>query len=132
MKDLGHLRPPRADQPVILVVDDEVVVIDIARLVLEAAGFVVLTACDGEQALQRSREFPGTIDVLVSDVVMPKLDGLALSSQILRERPMIQVLLMSGQVDRPIEGLAFLPKPFHLEVLKQRVWQLLARADAAH
>jgi DNA-binding response OmpR family regulator len=132
MGDVEHLQVPASpDQRVILVVDDESVVVNIARITLEAAGFLVLTACDGEQALQVSREFPGPIHALVSDIIMPKLDGVALSEQLLCERPKIKVLLMSGQVEQPVEGRPFMAKPFQLEELKQRVRQLLARADAA-
>ena len=72
------------------------------------------TAEDGEQALDLSRGFHGTIHVLVSDIEMPKLDGLALREQILRERPPVKVLLMSGSAGEPFEDVAFLPKPFQL------------------
>lgn len=53
----------------------------------------MLTASDGEEALRISRKFVRTIDILVSDIVMPKLDGLALCKQVLRERPTMKVLL---------------------------------------
>ena len=49
----------------------------------------MLTAGDGEQALNLSRAFHGTIHVLVSDMVMPKLDGMALREEVLRERPTV-------------------------------------------
>jgi len=111
----------------VLVADDEEFICQLARVALEAAGFLVLTAKDGEEALKLSRSFPGIIHVLVSDIVMPKVNGLALREQILRERPRIQVLLMSGQTEQRIEDAAFLPKPFKLEDLKQRVRQLLGR-----
>jgi DNA-binding NtrC family response regulator len=122
----------------VLVVDDEEMICQLARMTLEAAGFFVLAAGNGEQALMLSRRFPGTIHVLVSDIVMPRMSGLALRQQILRERPAIQVLLMSGQMDHPLEGAAFLPKPFRVEDLIERVRQLLRppptpgpRGDAA-
>lgn len=88
----------------------------------------MLTAGDGEQALILSREFRGTIHVLVSDIVMPKLDGMALREQMLRERPTVRVLLMSGSADRPLEGVAFLPKPFAGGELEQRVQELAESA----
>ena len=55
----------------------------------------MLTAEDGEQALQVSRKFPTTIHLLLSDVLMPKLGGMTLREQTLRERPAIKVLLLS-------------------------------------
>jgi DNA-binding NtrC family response regulator len=125
MEDPNHLRPSQPDQPVILVADDETIVCNVVRIGLEAAGFFVLTASDGEQALLLSRKFPGAIHGLVSDVKMPNLDGLALREQILRERPGIKVLLMSGQVDAPVAGVPFLPKPFKLDEMKLRVRQLV-------
>jgi two-component system, cell cycle sensor histidine kinase and response regulator CckA len=123
-----RLRPAQPDQPVILVADDEVTIRNIARLTLEEAGYFVLTAGDGEQALDLSRGFHGTIHVLVSDMVMPNLDGMALREQILRERPTVKVLLMSGSADRPLRGVAFLPKPFETVELEQRVQELVELA----
>jgi len=114
------------DQPVVLVADDEEFIRQLIQATLEAAGYCVLTANDGEQALKLSRSFSGSIHVLVSDIVMPKMDGFALREQILRDRPAIRVLLMSGQTDQRLQGVAFLPKPFQLDDLKERVRQLLA------
>jgi CheY-like chemotaxis protein len=68
---------------------------------------------------------PGTIHALVTDIVMPNLDGLGLCDQVLRERPSIKVLLMSASGD-PVDGIPFLQEPFRLEELKQKVRQQLA------
>ena len=57
------------------------------RVALEDEGYFVLAAGDGEQALSMSRQFPGTIHALLSDVKMPNLDGLELRKTILTERP---------------------------------------------
>ena len=117
------------EEPVILVVEDEAFVRDLVRYILETAGYAVLTAADGEQALQVSRTFPTTIHLLVSDVLMPKLGGMELCEQILRERPALKVLLMSGTVvELPREGVAFLRKPFRAEILKDHVRRLLPAA----
>jgi two-component system, cell cycle sensor histidine kinase and response regulator CckA len=129
-EDSPSLRPGRADQPVVLVVDDEAMIRDMARLTLEEAGYFVLTAEDGEQALEISRSFSGTIHVLVVDVIMPKLDGVVVREQILRERPRVKVLLLSGQVDPLVEGVAFLPKPFLAEQLRNGVRRLLVPKKA--
>jgi DNA-binding NtrC family response regulator len=112
-------------QPVVLVAEDNAIVCKCVRIALEATGMFVLTASDGRQALELSRKFPDTIHALVSDLVMPHLDGLGLRKQILRERPAIKVLLMSG-AGGPVEGVPFLRKPFQLEELKQKVRQVLA------
>jgi len=84
----------------------------------------VLAASDGNEALELSRKFPGTIHALVSDIVMPHLDGLGLYEQIRRERPAIQVLLMSGTAGST-DGVPFIRKPFRLEEFKQKVLQLV-------
>ena len=117
------------EEPVILVAEDEAFVRDLIRYVLETAGYAVLTAADGEQALQVSRTFPTTIHLLVSDVLMPKLGGMELCDQILRERPALKVLLMSGTVvDQRREGVEFLRKPFRAEILRDHVRHLLPAA----
>ena len=113
------------EKPVILVVDDEAPIRDFICYILETAGYVVLTAADGEQALQVSRAFPTPIHLLLSDVDMPRLDGMSLREQILRERPAMKVLLLSGRVEEPPEGVEFLRKPCQAEVLRHHVRRLL-------
>ena len=129
MEDPEHLRPARPDQTVILLVDDEVMIRNVARISLEADGYFILTAHDGEEALHISREFPGTIHAVLSDVNMPKMDGLELREWILKERPGIPILLMTGYADAALPaGAAFLAKPFDPVTLKDRVRELLGSA----
>jgi CheY-like chemotaxis protein len=128
LKNPEHLLPVNPERSVVLVVDDEVLVVNIARIALEGEGYFVLAARDGEEALELSRKFPGIIHAMLSDVNMPKMDGLQLRQQILIERPQIKALLMSGQVDPPDDNCPFLRKPFHISVLKERMRQLLASA----
>jgi DNA-binding NtrC family response regulator len=116
--------------PHILVADDEPVVRDFIRHTLEAAGYIVLTAANGEEALQVSRAFPTTIHLLVADVLMPKLGGVALRERILLERPAIKVLLVSGAVNQPLQGMEFLQKPFQADTLIHHVRRLLLDAQA--
>jgi DNA-binding response OmpR family regulator len=113
------------EKPVILVVDDEDPVRDFIRYILETAGYAVLTAADGERALQMSRTFPTTIHLLLTDVLMPRLDGMALREQILRERPGVKVLMLSGTAEPP-DGVEFVRKPFQAEILTQKVRSLLS------
>ena len=118
-------RPPVTEKPVILVADDDAPVLDLIRNILETAGYAVLTAVDGEQALQVSRTFPTTIHLLLSDVLTPKLGGMALREQILRERPAMKVLLLSGTPEQLPEGMDFVLKPFQAEILRDHVRRLL-------
>src|SRR4051794_20981092 len=80
-------RPSNPDQKVILIAEDDVVVRSIAQIVLQAAGYFVLSASDGADALNVSRQYQGTIHALLSDVQMPNIDGLQLRELILFERP---------------------------------------------
>ena len=130
MQDPANLRPSQPDQTVILIAEDEVMIRNVARIVLEKEGYFILTAHDGDEALHISRKFPGVIHALLSDVTMPKMDGMQLREQILKERPGIPVLLMSGQMDAaPPNGVPFLAKPFGPAILMDRVRELLASAQ---
>ncbi len=132
MQNPENLRPSEPDRTVILIAEDEVVVRNVAEIVLEDEGYFVLSANDGEQALVISRQYPGKIHLLVSDIKMPHLDGLQLRERILEERPGIKILLMSGYVEPPIADCPFLKKPFVPAVFKERVHQLLASAATAN
>ena len=119
---LPALKP---DQKVILIAEDDSIVRSIAQIVLEAAGYFVLTANDGADALNISRQYPGTIHVLLSDVQMPNIDGLQLREQILFERPETRVLLMTAQLESSAENIPIVRKPFSPGVLVERIRQLL-------
>ena len=131
MQASEHLLPGQPNRTVVLIAEDEVMVMNLARIVLEAEGYVVLTAGDGEQALHLSRQYPGTIHALLSDVKMPRLNGLELRKQLLVERPGMRVLLMSGHLQVPSENIPFLRKPFGRTVLKERMHDLLASTATA-
>ena len=115
----------RPDQYVALIADDEATIRNTLRLALESVGFFVLTASDGKEALRILRKFARTIDILVSDIVMPKVDGVALYKQVRRERPTMKVLLISAYVNAPLDGVPFLRKPFHLDTFRKRVREIL-------
>jgi CheY-like chemotaxis protein len=119
-----QLLPSRANQTVILLVEDETLIRNTARMVLEREGYSILTAADGEEALLLSRSFPGKIHLLLSDVTMPRMDGLQLREKLLEERPATKALLMSAQVEKPLKQ-GFLRKPFTLDVLRKRVREML-------
>jgi two-component system cell cycle sensor histidine kinase/response regulator CckA len=128
VQDPKHLLSSQPGRTVVLIAEDDVMVRNLARVALEDEGYFVLAAGDGEQALFLSRQFPGTIHALLSDVKMPNLDGLELRKTILAERPGIKVLLMSGYTGSPVENISVLSKPFVAGVLTQRMRELLAPA----
>jgi two-component system, cell cycle sensor histidine kinase and response regulator CckA len=113
---------------VILLVEDEVVVRNLVRMVLERDGYSVLEAEDGERGLQLSRSFKGPIDLVLSDVRMPHLEGTEMVGVIARERPGIKVLLMSGRTSGAIPremGASFMHKPFLPIQLSGKIRELL-------
>ena len=127
-----NLLPLRSQQRVVIVAEDDVTIQNIARIVLERDGFFVLTASDGQEALTISDQFPGRIDALLTDVNMPRLDGLQLTQRILVSRPNIKVLIMSGQIEDPLlSGVSFLRKPFGPPVLRDRVRELFSAPSPA-
>jgi DNA-binding response OmpR family regulator len=127
---LPDLRTLGAHQPVILVADDEALIRNLVTLLLQHEGYFVLSAADGHEGLELSRKYPGRIDLLITDVQMPRLNGADLCAHLLEERPGIKVLMMSGADMSEIVSqnihLPFLPKPFDGQTLKARVRAILA------
>jgi len=119
---------------VILCAEDDVWVQHIIWKLLKADGFTVLTAGDGETALAASRDYPGSIDLLLSDVAMPRIGGLELCRSIAAERPGIKVLMMSGYLEERDRvstiGLPFLQKPFTPTALRNSIETLLGPIPA--
>jgi two-component system cell cycle sensor histidine kinase/response regulator CckA len=116
------------DGRTILVVDDSSVVRKVTRNMLEQVGYRVVLASDGYAALKALQEFPGSIHLLLTDVVMPGMNGSELAQQVLAVRPDIRVLFMSGVVS-PADlapGRPFLPKPYGQVDLLRKVEEVLA------
>jgi len=116
----------------ILVVEDADVVRTLVRRMLEQRGYTVLEAHDGQHALEVSERHPEPIQLLLVDVVMPKMSGLSLADRIRELRPEIRVLYMSGYTAGAIgdegmvpEGTAFIDKPFTSDSLARNVREAL-------
>ena len=120
---------------VILVAEDDVHLQFLAWKLLKVAGFTVLKADNGEVALELSRNHPGIIDLLLSDVSMPRMSGLELCRIIAAERPGIKLLMMSSDLrnreQASMNGLPFLQKPFSSETLKDSIETLLGPAPSS-
>jgi two-component system cell cycle sensor histidine kinase/response regulator CckA len=100
-------------------------------LVLEQDGISVLTAGSGADAIELSRSHHGEIDLLVSDVRMPQMDGCTLANQLQAENPDLPVLLISGYCENDVaehSRFPLLPKPFSVTSLLQIVHGLLRQA----
>jgi len=127
---------PRGRETLLLVEDSEALR-QVTCETLEQYGYTVLPASEGEQALVIAREQKGAIDLLLTDVVMPKLGGADLARQLLALRPGIRVLYMSGYTDGTIShhgvlgaGTMLLTKPFTLDQLARAVREALDRPPA--
>ena len=123
--------PHDPDQFTVLIVDDEPEVLNLLGRVLRAEGCRVLAAHDGGEGLEVSREYPGVIDAAITDLSMPKIDGLELRERISVERPGIKVLLMSGYVFSVPDGTPLIRKPLDLVAVHQHIRALLGSARHA-
>src|SRR5213596_3193080 len=126
--------PARGAETVLVVEDDERVRA-LARKVLEQAGYRVLVAAGGKEALAAAEGHDGPIDVLMTDVVMPEMSGRTLTRRLAQRHPGLKVLYMSGYSDEDIAqhgvfeaGIPFLKKPFTPSLLTQKLREVLDRS----
>jgi CheY-like chemotaxis protein len=131
------VRPACGAGVTVLLVEDEGEVRKVIRLALEEGGYRVLEAADGEEALRRLAEDPGRLSLLVSDVVMPGMNGLALVEAARKARPGLPALLMSGYSEEVIRrkgalpgGVSLLEKPAPPEAILRAVADTIAGAAA--
>ena len=120
---------------VILVADDERVIRHIVSLTLTHAGYRVLVAADGAEALNISRAYDGTIQLLLMDMEMPNLDSGTLAEIIAKERPGIRIIAMTGNSSGtvPPKLMPFLLlKPFLPDALLKRIRRELERDLPPH
>jgi len=123
-----------AGSETILLVEDEPLVRSMTREILEISGYRVLEADGGEAALRLCDDFAGNIDLMLTDVVMPKMSGRELADRVSSSRPGMRVLYASGYTDEVIAhhgvlepGTEFIHKPFTPETLSLKVRQVLDR-----
>lgn len=116
---------------IILVVDDDEAVRSVARVVLERDGYTVLEAEDGAQALLMCEAFGSAPDLILTDIMMPEVDGGQLIDELSQGGKSPRVLLMSGYADETVlESIGklntpFLQKPFTIEELSRTVREVL-------
>ena len=110
----------------VLLVEDEEMIRELARGALARCGHTVETARDGEEALALASEQNGALDLLITDVVVPKLDGPELAAKLATTHPGLRVLFISGYVDRELPAeIEFLEKPFTMQKLIHKVGEVL-------
>jgi len=124
-------------QETVLLVEDEDGVRNFVRAMLEKQGYTVLVAADTEEALSLGANSPDRIDLLLTDVIMPRMNGPELAERISKLRPGLIVLFMSGYTDRTIrlhdqfgDGANFIQKPFTTNSLAQKVRELLSKSGS--
>lgn len=122
-----------ADSPepiTILVVDDEPLMQRFLCHALSVDGYSLLKGHSARHALELCRQHLGSIDLLVTDICMPGMDGLELAAQARTLRPHMRILFVSGSFpvtkSVPVEFGGFLPKPFSPDILRHKVRELLA------
>ena len=120
----------------ILLVDDEEMIVEVGRAMLEELGYQVITAQDGQAAIETLQRMEGKIDLVVLDMIMPKMDGGATFDRIRELWPMMRVVLSSGYaingqateiMNRGCNG--FIQKPFNLSELSQKIRTVLERDE---
>ncbi len=117
----------------ILLVEDEECVRTVTREVLESEGYRVLEAADAKDGITIGENFRDDIDLLLSDVVMPGMNGRDMARKLIEVKPELRVIFMSGYTDNPVLREAFadtrtvyLQKPFTVQTLRTRIKQVLS------
>jgi PAS domain S-box-containing protein len=120
----------------ILLVEDEPSILRMTRMMLERKGYTVLSAASPAEALEKADNHSGTIDLLMTDVVMPEMNGRDLAEQITALYPGIKLLFMSGYTANVIahqgvldDGVAFIQKPFSMGDMAEKVRTVLDTAS---
>jgi len=126
-----HVTMKRGHETVLLVEDEEMVR-KLASELLRESGYVVLSASGGEEALDFGKKHNDRIDLLITDVVMPKISGKEVAEQLKQIHPETKVLFMSGYTDEAIvhhgivdSNIAFIQKPFSERALAHKVREVL-------
>lgn len=124
--------PIQGGTETVLLVEDDEVVRTMVRVVLEDAGYDVIEAIDGEEALERFQDNRERVQIVITDVVMPKKSGKEVYDAIKAVRPGVKALFMSGHETAVVErrgiiesGMPYLPKPLSPEGLLCKVRSIL-------
>ncbi len=132
-------RPPADGSETVLLVEDEEMVRTLVRQVLTWYGYNVIDAHNGEEALKVASGYAGTIDLMLTDIVMPGMSALDLVERLSSLRPTTKVLYMSGYTDHAVvrnnllsANRAFLQKPFAPDRLAHKIREVLSQNDGGH
>ncbi|MEN8136413.1 MAG: response regulator [Thermodesulfobacteriota bacterium] len=128
--------PQKNKDRTVLVVDDEVLVLEIVEAFIEQLGHKVLLATSGHEALEVAKAYDGKVDLLLTDVIMPNMNGLELADIVVTNNPDIKVLFMSGCLQPAIHSRntprfqnGFVKKPFSSKTLINHIKKALNEMD---
>ena len=132
MQKEGPAKPAKRGHETILLVEDEPAILKMTTKILERQGYTVLAASTPSEAIRRTEAHPGEIHLLLTDVVMPEMNGRDLAKNLLSFYPNLKRLFMSGYTANVIachgvldEGVNFLQKPFAMQDLAAKVREAL-------
>src|SRR5260370_2014492 len=130
MKSLPVLRPTVAAVETILLVEDEHGLRELMKELLGAEGYTVIESDNGASAIETAKMYSGTIHLLLTDMIMPRMHGRNLTMQLRQQRPGLKVLYITGHHDPgTLEGARVLEKPFLPEALLREVRHVLSTPD---
>jgi CheY-like chemotaxis protein len=128
----NSIQQDRETAETVLVVEDDQPILDLMTMILEESGYVVLQATNGRDALKMAEPTEQPIDLLVSDMLMPGMNGYDLYENLVRQRPDLKAVFVSGYTEMTIvsqnndsSNIAFLGKPFTWQQLLQKVQHML-------
>jgi two-component system, cell cycle sensor histidine kinase and response regulator CckA len=130
--DRATAKPVAGGSETILLVEDEPAILDMATMMLKRLGYIVIAAKTPGEAIRLAHEHSGPIDLLLTDVVMPEMNGRDLAKNLLTIYPDIRRLFMSGYTANVIahhgvldEGVHFIQKPFTMQNLASKLKEAL-------
>ncbi|WP_129126451.1 hybrid sensor histidine kinase/response regulator [Geomonas oryzae] len=125
--------PPQGKEETILVVEDEPEILRMTTDMLKLQGYRTIAASSPEEALNAAEQHPGEIDLLLTDVIMPGMNGRALADRLLAARPGLKCLYMSGYTADAISqhgvldpDVKYIQKPFNMKALARKVREVLS------
>jgi len=126
----GSSRTP----PTILIVDDDALILELGCEILKRQGYIVLSASLPSRALEIAQEHEGIIDLLITDIIMPEMNGNELANDFSYISPVTKILLMSGYTGDIISkqallnsNMQFIEKPFSGKDMKEKVKEMLSK-----
>ena len=132
----GAAEPSRRGHETILLVEDEEAILEITAMILTELGYCLLKANSPGEALQRAYDYSGEIDLLITDVIMPEMNGRDLANNLCSYYPQLKSLFMSGYTADIIshqgvldEGVQFIQKPFRMNELAAKVREVLDKPN---